>query len=267
MRKMYINWMLRRSWGFRLQNSSSLQYSTLTVGTVIRRSSSMLPQYSDHRLQTDISTYTHTYIRLSNQDHKPTPHLTKMYITILPLLLSLSVFTTSAHALLPVLTPTVYLIRHGEKPTNGTNGLSTLGLQRSQCVKNTFSTSSPYNIGYILAETPKSDGKRARPYLTVAPLAQSLGIKVDTSCDRDDAECLRDAVQKYRTGGGKKNVLICWEHGQLSDIVKALGGTNEGTNVPEYPGDRFDLIWTDRFNYAAGVSGQKSQCCPGLDQC
>lgn len=48
----------------------------------------MLPQYSDHRLQTDISTYTHTYIRLSNQDHKPTPHLTKMYITILPLLLS-----------------------------------------------------------------------------------------------------------------------------------------------------------------------------------
>lgn len=51
--------------------------------------------------------------------------------------------------------PTVYLIRHGEKPADGSDGLSTQGMQRAQCLRNVFGASSQYNIGYILAETPK----------------------------------------------------------------------------------------------------------------
>ena len=51
---------------------------------------------------------------------------------------------------------TVYLIRHGEKPSDGSNGLSTKGKQRAQCLRNVFSSSSNYNIGYIIAEKPKS---------------------------------------------------------------------------------------------------------------
>lgn len=64
---MYINWMLRRSWGFKLQNSSSLQYSNLTVRTAARRSPSIVPQYSNHRLWSDISTHPHIYIHKSLQ--------------------------------------------------------------------------------------------------------------------------------------------------------------------------------------------------------
>ena len=52
--------------------------------------------------------------------------------------------------------PTVYLIRHGEKPGNGSNGLSAAGLERAQCLKNVFGPSSSYDIGYIMAEEPKS---------------------------------------------------------------------------------------------------------------
>lgn len=44
-----------------------------------------------------------------------------------------------------------------------------------------FGASSGYNIGYILAEAYKSDGSRERPYETVEPLAQDLGLTVDTS--------------------------------------------------------------------------------------
>lgn len=58
-------------------------------------------------------------------------------------------------ATLAVADPTVYLIRHGEKPDSG-NGLSSQGEERAQCLVNVFSASSSYDIGYILAEQPKS---------------------------------------------------------------------------------------------------------------
>jgi hypothetical protein len=63
--------------------------------------------------------------------------------------------------LLPVLlatasAQTVYLIRHGEKPANGSTGLSAQGVERAQCLRNVFGNSSQYNIGYIIAEKPKS---------------------------------------------------------------------------------------------------------------
>lgn len=51
--------------------------------------------------------------------------------------------------------PTVYLIRHGEKVDSG-NGLSTQGLERAQCLRTVFGASSSYDIGHIMAETPKS---------------------------------------------------------------------------------------------------------------
>lgn len=51
--------------------------------------------------------------------------------------------------------PTVYLIRHGEKPASG-NGLSTQGEQRAQCLRTVFGAKSQYQIGHIMAQTPKS---------------------------------------------------------------------------------------------------------------
>ncbi len=51
--------------------------------------------------------------------------------------------------------PTVYLIRHGEKPNSG-DGLNSQGQERAQCLRNVFSTSSGYHIGHIMAETPKN---------------------------------------------------------------------------------------------------------------
>jgi hypothetical protein len=52
--------------------------------------------------------------------------------------------------------PTVFLIRHGEKPANGSTGLDEQGEERAQCLTNVFGPSSGYEIGYILAEEPKS---------------------------------------------------------------------------------------------------------------
>lgn len=51
---------------------------------------------------------------------------------------------------------TVYLIRHGEKPEDGGNGLNAQGVERAQCLRGVFGATSIYNIGYIIAEQPKS---------------------------------------------------------------------------------------------------------------
>ena len=149
--------------------------------------------------------------------------------------------------------PDVYFIRHGEKPKNGETGLSVEGLQRAQCIRDVFGATSEYNIGYILAQKPKSskwtllevmepkekmltdscstDGKRARPYETVKPLAEDLGITVDTSCDRDDARCVKEAIENYKGNG---NILICWEHRRMTHLAEELGHDD----APSYPHDR-----------------------------
>jgi len=151
---------------------------------------------------------------------------------------------------------TVYFIRHGEKPSSGANGLNAQGIQRAQYLRQHFGPESEYNIGYILAQRPKKDGRQARPYETVKPLAADLVLTVDTDCGRDDFEGFVKKVQDYK---GKGNVLVCWEHKRLTDLAKALGVRDP----PRYPTERFDLIWTCEEPYHAVVEGR--MVCPGLD--
>ena len=69
--------------------------------------------------------------------------------------------------------------------------------------------------------------------MTVQPLATDLGFPVDTSCDRDDADCVATLVQNYGSKETGQNVLICWEHDNLTGIVEALGDSD----APGYPDD------------------------------
>ncbi|KAG9234018.1 putative phosphoglycerate mutase family protein [Amylocarpus encephaloides] len=155
---------------------------------------------------------------------------------------------------------TVYFIRHGEKPADGGNGLNAQGVQRSQCLRTVFGASSPYNIGKIMAQTPKSNGKRTRPLMTVQPVATDLGLSVDISCDRDDPECVAKAVKAFDATGSTKNILICWEHDNLSNLAEALGMKRP----PTYPDESFNLIWTDPVPYT-NIIFVTSENCPGLD--
>ncbi|KAJ5179271.1 phosphoglycerate mutase family protein [Penicillium capsulatum] len=172
--------------------------------------------------------------------------------------------------------PTVYFIRHGEKPRHGGTGLSADGLERAQCVRDVFASHSEYDIGYILAQRPKSNGKRARPYDTVKRLATDLGLEVDIHCDRDDAWCVRKSIERFK---GPGNILICWEHHRMTHLVEELGNDD----APTYPDDRqvfrdtvhvpgltsnfsrFDLIWTNPSPYTE-ITSITSEKCPGLDR-
>lgn len=64
---------------------------------------------------------------------------------------------------------TVFLIRHGEKPSDDSDpNLSAQGLQRAQCLRNVFGASSSYDIGYIIAEKPKG----ASDFIEIMPRFQ-----------------------------------------------------------------------------------------------
>ncbi|KAH8758729.1 hypothetical protein F5882DRAFT_337617 [Hyaloscypha sp. PMI_1271] len=157
--------------------------------------------------------------------------------------------------------PILYLIRHGEKPDkiNGKDpdGLSAQGEARAEGLQVVFGKQSPYNINCIIAQHPKKDGSQDRPYKTVLPLSKELGIEINHSIDRDDAHGAADAAKAYN---GPGNILICWEHGVLSKIVKALGVKKK----VEYPGERFDIIWEVKYPYAT-LEWAGSENVPGID--
>lgn len=68
--------------------------------------------------------------------------------------------------------------------------------------------------------------------MTVLPLSMDLGLKVDTRCDRDDEECAAALVEAFGTPDHEgQNILICWEHKALTNIVRALGNPDP----PKYP--------------------------------
>ncbi|EXJ62187.1 hypothetical protein A1O7_02620 [Cladophialophora yegresii CBS 114405] len=172
---------------------------------------------------------------------------------------------------MPDKSPTLYLIRHGEKPPKQPDGedgpgLSQQGVDRAQAMVEVFGRNSPYNIGYIIAQKPKKHGKRDRPYLTVKPLAESLeqfGVPFDFTIERDHVDKVKDAVHDYIKGkgsGGEGNVLICWEHDTLEKIAGVLGVDK----VPDYPGKRFDLIWTIEPPYEK-INSYTSEHVQGLD--
>ncbi|KAE8375064.1 hypothetical protein BDV26DRAFT_268547 [Aspergillus bertholletiae] len=178
--------------------------------------------------------------------------------TTLYLLLHILLFSAlhgSTHASSP---PTVYLIRHGEKSGDPLDsGLNADGWERADCIRDVFGKDSSYNIGYIMAPHVNKKGEHRRSYETVLPLATDLGLTVDTSCKRNQVNCVAEAVNAY---DGPDNILISWRHGKMRQMVQALGYDEP----PEYPHDRFDLIWTIPFPYD-NITDIRSEDCPLLD--
>ncbi|KAI1033019.1 hypothetical protein LB504_006226 [Fusarium proliferatum] len=167
--------------------------------------------------------------------------------------------------------PTIYMIRHGEKPPKKPDGkephgLSAQGKERANDLVNVFGPNSSYNIGYIMAEQPHDHGGRDRPFKTVEPLANALGLQVNEEIDRDD---YRGAANEAKSFEGSGNVLLCWEHKSLEGIAKAIGiqgyaAQTGWTGEVKYPDNRFDLIWVVPPPYTE-ITVVGSELVPGLD--
>jgi hypothetical protein len=149
----------------------------------------------------------------------------------------------------------VMVIRHGEKPSGSDDGidaqgkkddssLTATGWQRAEKLADLFDpTSGPLGAGLarpaaIYAAGANDDGEGRRTRETVAPLAQRLGIPVNTDYGKGDEKKL---VREVTAQPGP--TLICWQHGELPGVAAAFPDVTP-TPPKDWPSDRFDVIWT-----------------------
>ena len=84
-----------------------------------------------------------------------------------------------------------------------------------------------------------------RPIETVTPLAIALGLHVNDRFANTDADIkkMTDAILNTQSFADEI-VLICWHHGKIPDIAKALGIAKP----PKWDGKIFDRVWQITFS-------------------
>ncbi|HUB25826.1 MAG TPA: histidine phosphatase family protein [Tepidisphaeraceae bacterium] len=136
----------------------------------------------------------------------------------------------------------VYIIRHAEKPDSRDDpNLTPRGYQRADVLAHLI----PDRFGrpdFLWATAPSPHS--SRPLETIQPLAKSLHMTIlDPYAAADVAALAHDLLTKPEYSG--KTILICWHHGEIPALAKALGATG----VPEaWNPQVFDRIWLLSFS-------------------
>jgi len=133
------------------------------------------------------------------------------------------------------------IIRHAENPANG-HGLSPRGEQRAKAYANYFqnftvdSKRLEPNAVLVAADSKHSH----RPRLTVQPFAKAANLPID---NRFANKQPADLAAELRTNYQGKVILVCWHHGQIPALLRALGAAPE-TLLPngKWPRDVYDWV-------------------------
>ena len=169
----------------------------------------------------------------------------------------------------------ILIIRHGEKvgdpkkDDDGGRNLSVRGSARAVALPSLFSPAMPQlsckfhahaegfvgeyrqiplkgtaprfqSPNHIFATAPSKNSKR--PLETVLPLATALNLPVYDTLKDDDAG-IKKMVSAVLNEFPGQVVLICWHHGKIPEIAKALGIAKP----PKWDGKVFDRVWEITF--------------------
>lgn len=141
----------------------------------------------------------------------------------------------------------ILIIRHAEKPTSGVE-LSPEGKKRAEAYVGYFQRftidGKPIKLDYLFATADSA--KSHRPRLTITPLSEALGIKIDSRFEDDDFLKLAQEIQNHPHG---KNILICWHHGEIPNLLSALG-VDPSKLIPnsKWPEDVFGWLIQLRYD-------------------
>ena len=135
----------------------------------------------------------------------------------------------------------VLIIRHAENPANG-HGLSPRGEERAEAYKNYFlnftvdSKRREPDVIFVATDSKHSH----RPRLTVEPFAKAAKLPIDNRFGNNQPS---DLAAELRANQQGKVILVCWHHGQIPDLLRALGVAPE-TLVPggKWPRDVYDWV-------------------------
>ncbi len=114
----------------------------------------------------------------------------------------------------------ILIIRHAEKPAAG-DQLSAAGQARAQAYVDFFKNfkldGQPLKLDYLFAAADSKVSQRAR--LTIEPTSKMLGLAIDSQFEDTKFQLLADEI---RTKPHGQNILICWHHGEIPQLVRAL---------------------------------------------
>jgi hypothetical protein len=159
---------------------------------------------------------------------------------------------------------TVMLIRHAEKPRPeagvqgvdelgrvGPQNLSVKGWQRAGalvCMFRDADADADADAGagpagivrprHLFAPRVTALSPSARGAQTLAPLAQALGVAVNTDHEKDDIAGLMAAI-----GRCPQPVLVAWQHKAIVRLANALLGSSS-RSPQRWPDDCFDMVWS-----------------------
>ncbi len=136
---------------------------------------------------------------------------------------------------------TILIIRHAEDAGSG-HGLSPRGLERAEAYKNYFlnftvdsKRKQPDDV-LVAADSKQSH----RPRLTVEPFAKAAKLPIDSRFGNKQPT---DLAAELRANHQGKVLLICWHHGQIPALLRALGAAPE-TLLPDgkWPKTVYDWV-------------------------
>ena len=115
----------------------------------------------------------------------------------------------------------VFIVRHAERQGEE-DKLTPAGLARADAYARYF---RPLKLGerhvvltHLIAE--KSDRTRR----TLEPLAKAMAMALDT---RFSNKQVQELAEDLRTHAYGREILICWHHGKIPALIRALGGDSD----------------------------------------
>jgi len=135
----------------------------------------------------------------------------------------------------------VLIIRHAEDADSG-DGISPRGQERAEAYKNYFLnlTVDSKRLEPEVVFAAKDSQKSHRPRLTMEPFAKAANVKIDTRFgNNQSAELAAD----LRANDQGKVILICWRHGYIAALLRALGAEPKSF-LPNsrWPGSVYDWV-------------------------
>jgi len=96
----------------------------------------------------------------------------------------------------------------------------------------------------LLSSSPPGDPNTATAIETVTPLAAALALHINNGFADNDADIneMATAILNEHAFAGKV-VLVCWHHGKIPPLAKALGLARP----PKWDGKIFDRVWQITF--------------------
>jgi phosphohistidine phosphatase SixA len=143
----------------------------------------------------------------------------------------------------------VLIVRHAERQGEE-DKLTPAGLARASAYARYFKTLTlggrHIRLAHLIAE------KSERTRRTLEPLSKAIHLPLDTRFSNKQYQALADDLRAHPYG---REILICWHHGKIPDLIRAFGGDPDLLIANgKWPKGTYDWIVDLRFDAAGKLS-------------